>query len=185
MDDVLTRHWGWVALRGAAALLLGVLTLFYPAVTITLLVLFFGAFALADGIFRVISALAKRRGEEHWIAMLLGGVVGIIAGAVTFFVPGLTAAALVLLVALWAIVAGAAEIGAAIRLRKVIEGEWLLAASGILSVVFGALMLVVPAVGALAVALWLGVYATLIGGLLVVLSLRLRRWHRGHGTVLS
>lgn len=178
--DVLARNWGSVALRGVVALLFGVLTLFNPGITLTTLVLLFGAFALVDGIFMVVGAITNRRGESRWVAWLIGGLIGIAAGVVTFFLPGLTAAALLGIVAAWAILLGAAEIAAAIRLRKVLTGEWALVLAGALAVAFGFLLIARPGLGALALVFWIGAYATVAGVLLLALAFRLRSWGRHH-----
>jgi uncharacterized membrane protein HdeD (DUF308 family) len=180
--DLLARNWGWVALRGVAALFFGLLTLFNPGITLTVLVLFFGAYALADGILRIISAIANRRGEPHWVALLVGGLAGVVVGVGTFLMPGVTAIVLLYFIAGWAIITGAAEIATAIRLRKVMTGEWLLALAGVLSVLFGVRLIVRPGVGALAVALWIGAYAIAFGIMLIALAFRLRGWGRTHGT---
>ena len=178
--DVLTRNWGWVALRGVVALAFGVLTILNPAITLITLVLLFGAFAFVDGVFMLVGAIARRRGEGRWVPWLIGGLVGIGAGLVTLFRPGLTAAALLGIVAAWAILMGAAEITAAIRLRKVIAGEWALALAGALAVAFGILLVAYPGAGALALVLWVGVYALVAGLLLLTLAFELRRWGRHH-----
>jgi uncharacterized membrane protein HdeD (DUF308 family) len=182
MDGILTRNWGWVALRGVAALVFGLLTLFNPGITLAVLVLFFGAYALADGVLRVISAIANRRGEPHWVAILVGGLAGIVVGVGTFLMPGVTALVLLYFIAAWAILTGAAEIATAIRLRKVMTGEWLLALAGVISVLFGVLLIARPGAGALAVVLWIGAYAIVFGIMLIALSLRLRAWGHGRGT---
>jgi uncharacterized membrane protein HdeD (DUF308 family) len=176
MDNVLVRNWGLVALRGVVALLFGLLTLFNPGITLVTLVLLFGAYAFVDGIFTIIGAIANRHEEPHWVALLLAGLVGIIAGIVTFLLPGITARALLLLIAAWAIVVGISEIVAAIRLRKLITGEWLLVLAGLLAVAFGVLVILAPGVGALAVVLWIGAYALVSGVVLLALAFRLRRW---------
>jgi uncharacterized membrane protein HdeD (DUF308 family) len=181
MDDMLTRNWGWVALRGVVALLFGLLTLRNPALTLAALVLLFGAYALVDGVFAVISAISNRHGDRNWIALLIGGLAGIIIGVCTFFAPGVTTTVLLYFIAAWAIVTGIAQIAAAIRLRKVIHGEWLLALAGVLSVALGLFLFGRPAVGALAVVLWIGAYAVVMGIVLIVLALRLRAWGREHG----
>ena len=173
---LLARNWGWVALRGVAALVFGLLTLFRPDISLAALVLLFGAFAFVDGAFTVVSAIANRRGEPHWVALLIGGIAGIAVGAITAFMPGITALVLLYFIAAWAIITGAAGIVAAIRLRKVITGEWLLALTGALSVAFGILLVVFPVAGALAVVLWIGAYATVLGILLILLAFRLRSW---------
>ena len=185
MDDLLARNWPWILLRGAAALLFGVLTLFYPEVTLAALVLLFGTYALADGLFKVMSAIANRRGEQHWLAVLTAGVTGITAGAVTFFIPDLALSGLLLLLAGWAIVSGILEVVAALRLRRLIEDEWRLALAGALTVAIGVLMAALPLAGTVAIALWIGAWAITLGGLLIALALRLRRWHRGHGAVFA
>jgi uncharacterized membrane protein HdeD (DUF308 family) len=180
MTDVLARNWGWIALRGVAALIFGVLTFFNPVITLATLVLLFGAYALVDGVFTVVSAVANRRGEAHWLSLLISGVVGIALGVLTFLTPRITALILLYFVAGWAIIIGVSQIVAGIRLRKVITGEWLLVLAGVLSLVFGLLLFVSPGAGALAVALWIGAYAAVLGVVLIALALRLRSWRRTH-----
>jgi uncharacterized membrane protein HdeD (DUF308 family) len=179
-DDILARNWGLVALRGVVALLFGILTLFNPAITLLVLVMLFGAYALVDGIFTVIAAIVHRRGERHWVALIISGLVGIAIGIVTFFMPGITALALLFLIAVWAIVTGLAQIVAAVRLRRVIHGEWLLGLAGALSVLFGIFLVAAPGAGALAVVLWVGAYAIVMGIVLVALAFRLRGWQHEH-----
>jgi uncharacterized membrane protein HdeD (DUF308 family) len=179
--DVLTRNWGMIALRGVAALLFGLLTLFRPAVSLAALILLFGVYALADGVFTIAAAITNRRGQPHWVALLVGGVLGVAAGILTFLYPGVTALVLLYFIAAWAIVRGVAEVVVAIRLRKVITGEWLLILAGVLSVVFGFVLVAFPGAGALAVVLWIGAYATVLGVLLLALAFRLRSWGRRPG----
>jgi uncharacterized membrane protein HdeD (DUF308 family) len=181
MVDVLARNWGWIALRGVAALVFGVLTLLNPAITLRVLILFFGAYALVYGLFTVAAAVANRRGEPYWVALLVGGALSIVLGILTFLRPGVTAVVLLYFIAAWAIITGVSEIATGIRLRKVITGEWLLLLSGVLSVVFGLVLFFFPGAGALAVTLWTGAYATALGILLIALAFRLRSWHRTHG----
>lgn len=183
--DVLARNWGSVALRGVVALLFGILTLFNPGITLATLVLLFGAFALVDGMFMVVGAIANRHGEPRWVAWLIGGFIGIAAGVVTFLLPGLTAAALLGIVAAWAILMGTAELAAAIRLRKVLTDEWALVLAGALTVAFGFLLIARPGLGALALVLWIGAYASVAGVLLLALAFRLRTWDRHHPTAAA
>lgn len=180
MQNMLTRNWGWVALRGVAALIFGLLTLMDPAITLAVLVLFFGAYALVDGIFAVVSAITNRRGEPHWVALLIVGLAGIVIGVCTFLAPGVTATLLLYFIAAWAIIVGIAELTAAFRLRKAITGEWMLVLAGILAVALGLLLLTRPAIGALAVVLWIGAYALVSGLLLIGLAFRLRSLGRLH-----
>ena len=175
--DVLARHWWAIALRGAAAIIFGILAFVMPGVTLAVLVLLFGAYALVDGVFNVIAALSGRSGEQSWWWLLIEGLVSVAAGLVTFFMPGLTALTLVYVIAAWAIITGVLEIVAAVRLRKVISNEWWLVLSGVLSIVFGGVIAAYPGAGALALVFWIGAYAVVFGVFLVALAFRLRRRH--------
>ena len=170
-QGTLFERWWTIALRGAAAIAFGILTLIAPGASLLALVILFGAYALVDGAFNIAFALRRR---ERWGALLLEGLASLAFGVATFVWPGITALALLFLIGAWAIVTGVAEIAAAVRLRKVIRGEWLMALAGILSVAFGALLFAFPGAGALAVAVWIAAYAILFGGVLVALGFRLR-----------
>jgi uncharacterized membrane protein HdeD (DUF308 family) len=172
---VLARNWGAIAVRGVVAILFGLLTLVVPGLTLTALVLLFGAYALVDGIFSIVAAIRRRPGDPPGWALLLEGIVGIAAGLVTFLLPGLTAVTLVYVIAAWAIVTGVLELVAAFRLRRQVTGEWRLVLSGVLSIVFGVLVMMAPRAGALAMTLWIGAYAIVFGALLLALAFRLRR----------
>ncbi|EPJ5551877.1 HdeD family acid-resistance protein [Pseudomonas aeruginosa] len=171
----LGKHWKLVALRGVAALVFGVLTLLSPALALTVLVLFWGAYALVDGAFALIAAFNMRSdGQFNW-PLALVGVIGVAAGLVAFFWPQLTAIGLLLIIAGWALAMGIFQIVAAIRLRKSIQNEWWMILSGAISVLFGVLMIANPGAGALAVVWVIGAYAVFFGVLLVMLALRLRK----------
>ena len=172
--DTLTRNWWVVLIRGVAGVLFGIATFFAPGVSLAVLVLLFGAYALIDGVLAVISAVRRRGVSDRWWMLLVEGLVGIAAGIVTLVWPGITALALLYVIAAWALLTGAFEIAAAIRLRKVITGEWLLVLSGIASIGLGILLLIFPGPGALVMVLWIGAYAFVFGILLIALSLRLR-----------
>jgi uncharacterized membrane protein HdeD (DUF308 family) len=170
----LGRNWGWVALRGVVAVLFGIFAFVWPGKTLAAVVLVFGAFALADGILSLIAAFKVRdQGKPFW-SLVIVGLLGIAAGAATFFWPGMTALLLVTFIGAWAFVMGIFEIVAAIRLRKEIEGEWLLGLSGLLSVLFGLFVLFQPGAGALALIWVIGAYALFFGCLLIVLAFKLK-----------
>jgi len=173
--DVLSRNWWVFLLRGLAGILFGIITFVAPGISLAALVLVFGAYAFADGVLAIVAAV-RRRGEARWGMLLLEGLVGIAAGVVTLLWPGITAITLLYLIAAWAIVTGVLELIAAVRLRKEIKGEWLLALGGAASIAFGVLVALFPGSGALALVLWIGAYALVFGALLVVLSFRLRAW---------
>ena len=169
----LVKNWWVVALRGALAIVFGVLTALMPGITLFALVMLFGAYALVDGGFAIVTAI-RRRGGEGWRTLLLEGLVGVAAGVISFVWPGLTALALVYLIGVWAVFTGVLEIIAAIRLGRLIKGEVWLALTGVLSVAFGVLVLWAPGTGALALVLWIGAYAIVFGILLLALAFRLR-----------
>jgi len=169
------RNWWLLALRGLLAVLFGLLALVWPGITLMVLVLFFGAYALVDGIGAVVSALFSR-GERHWWALLLEGLIGIAIGVLTFVWPGLTGIVLLYLIVAWAFVTGILEIAGAIRLWGTIKGHWLLLISGILSVLFGLIAVFRPAAGALALIWLIGAYAILFGALLIAAGFWLRSW---------
>ena len=178
--DTLSRNWWLIALRGLAGILFGIITFVAPGITLAVLVLLFGAYAFADGVLAIVSAVRRRGTTDRWGMLLLEGLVGVAAGLVTLFWPGITALTLLYVIAFWALLTGVLEIAAAVRLRKVIVGEWLLALGGIASIIFGLAIAVFPAAGALAVALWIGAYMLVSGALLVGLGSRFRTWGRHH-----
>lgn len=177
MVIALASRWWTLAARGIAAILFGILTFISPGLSLFALVILFGAWALADGVFNLVMAFRAGKGER-WGWLVLEGVTSILVGILTFFWPGITALSLLFLIAAWSVVTGIAEVVAAIRLRKVIQGEWLLALTGVLSILFGVLLFAFPGAGALAVIFWIGAYSIVFGGLLVALAFRLRAWAR-------
>lgn len=171
----LSLNWGWVMLRGAVAVLFGVMAIFLPNITLAVLVIIWGAYAVADGLVAVVAAWRVRdQGRPFW-ALLIIGLLGIGAGVVTLMWPAITAIALLLIIAAWAIVMGICEVVAAIRLRREIQGEWLLGLSGLVSLALGLFLIVQPGAGALALIWVIGIYAIVFGALLITLGLRLRK----------
>lgn len=172
------RHsWWTLALRGLAAVIFGLLTFFMPGLTLAVLVYLFGAYALVDGILAIAAGIKSRESKRWWV-LLIQGILGFIAGVLTFVLPGITALVLLGMIAGWAIVTGVLEIVAAIQMRKYITGEWLLALSGVASVLFGVALLINPAIGLLTLALIIGAYAVVFGVLLLLLGFRLRGLER-------
>ena len=174
--DELARHWWVIGLRGLAAILFGVLAFVWPGMTLAVLVLLFGAYALVDGVLTLLAAF--RGGVQHRIVMLVEGVVSVLAGLAAFVWPGLTALVLLYIIAFWAIVTGVLEIVAAIRVRRAISNELGLVIGGVLSVVFGVVLLIAPGAGALAVIFLIGAYAVVFGIALLGLAWRLREHHQ-------
>lgn len=174
MTLVHTRNWWAILIRGIIAIIFGLLAIFATRTTLFVLVLFFGAYALVDGIFAIIAAIRRIEERERWGLLMLEGVIGIVIGIITFFVPGVTLIFLAYLIAIWAILTGISEIAEAIRLREVIRNEWLLILAGALSVIFGIIMLFAPGAGLLAATLIIGVYAIIFGIVEIGLAFRLR-----------
>ena len=180
MLELLGRYWWVVLIRGVLAILFGVAAFVWPGITLLTLVLLFGAFALVDGVFEVVAAISGRKHSGDWWLWLLGGLLGIAIGIMTYHNPALTAFALVLYIAAWALVRGVFEIVTAIRLREEIEGEWLLVLSGVVSIAFGLFVLWSPGAGALALLWMIAAWAIILGTTLVVLAFRLRARHHAH-----
>jgi uncharacterized membrane protein HdeD (DUF308 family) len=162
----------YLIVRGVVGVTLGVLAMLWPGVTLTALVGIFGLYAILDGATNLFLGLSRAHGRS-W-AQVVQGIVGIGAGVLTFIWPIITALALVLFIGSWAIVTGVLELVAAVRLRKAIHGEWLLALSGVMSIIFGLIVLMFPAAGAVGIAWILGIYAAAAGAVLITLGLRLR-----------
>lgn len=169
------NRWRWwsVALRGVAAIALGVIALFYPGLTFLGLVYVFGVYALVDGVLAIGLAPDQHVWPRGW--MIFRGLVSIAAGVIALVVPRITALVLLIVIAAWAIVAGIIEIVMAVQLRKRIEHEWLLAIEGVLSIGFGIILLLSPLAGAVVIGLWIGAYALVLGGMLIESAFRLRR----------
>jgi uncharacterized membrane protein HdeD (DUF308 family) len=160
--------------RGIVGVVFGLVAFAWPGITITALVAIFAAYAVIDGVTNLFLGLSRRPGRERSWASVIQGIVGIAAGVLAVIWPGVTALALVIFIGAWAIVTGIFEIFAAIKLRKEIKGEWLLALSGLLSVMFGVLVFAFPAAGAVGISWILGIYAMAGGIVLIALGVRLR-----------
>ena len=174
IGEILSRHWWMTVLRGSFWILFGIVMLARPGISLLSLTLALGIVIFADGVLNVAHAVAGRRVHEDWWVLLLVGLTGIGIGALTLYSPATTAIALVFYVAIWAIATGMLQIAAAIRLRRQLAGEVWMVLAGIASVVFGALLIVRPAAGALTL-LWLfALYAIAFGVLLILLALRVR-----------
>lgn len=174
MREMLAEFWWVLVLRGVAAIAFGVLAFLWPGATIEFLIAFFGAYMLVDGVFGTVAAIRGRHHAQHWVLMLLEGLLGIAVGVVTWIAPLATGLVLLIWIGMWAILTGVIEVVEAIRLRKEIEGELWLALAGLLSIGFGVLLLTYPLAGALAVLWALASYAVAFGIVLVLLGFRVR-----------
>lgn len=167
-------RWWVLMIRGMCAVLLGAIAFASPGITLWALILLYAVFALADGIGGMLLGFKGGADGRPWWDMVLLGLLGIVAGAVAFLWPGLTALVLLYIIGFWAIVRGVLEISGAIKLRKVIDHEWWLILSGLLSIAFGAFLFARPGAGALAMVLVIGGYMVFVGIIMIALALRLR-----------
>src|SRR5215470_10660997 len=174
MLNLMTQNWWALALRGLVAILFGIAAFVWPGITLWALVAIFGAYALIDGIFAIVEAFRRDVRRESWWALLVEGIVGVAIGILAFTWPGLTAFGLLYLIAFWAIVTGVFEVITAIRLRHEITGEWLMALVGVLSIVFGLLLIAFPVAGAISVVLMIGAFVFAMGVVMVSLAFKLR-----------
>jgi uncharacterized membrane protein HdeD (DUF308 family) len=170
---VLVANWWAMALRGVFAILFGLLALLVPGATISVLVLLYAAYMLADGILAIVAAVRAASHHERWGLLVLAGIVDIVAGLVAFVWPAITVLVFVFLLAVWAVVTGALLLGAAFRLDAAHGRGWM-ALGGVLSIVWGVLLFLAPAAGAVVLTWWLGAYSLLFGILLLVLAFQLR-----------
>ncbi|MBW8770578.1 MAG: HdeD family acid-resistance protein [Gemmatimonadetes bacterium] len=176
----LTSNWWALALRGILSILVGILALTRPGATLAAIVILLGAYMFVDGVFAIMASLRGMRTGDRWGWMLVEGLIGIVAGLVVLRTPATGALVLLWLVAFWAITHGIAEIAAGIKLRKIIEGEWLLILAGVLSLGLGLYILMRPGVGLLLLATWVGVYALFAGIVMLMLALKVRKWTHEH-----
>src|SRR5215467_5771628 len=174
MIETLKHHWWVPVIRGFAAIVFGIIARAYPGLTIATLVLFFGAWVLIDGIFRIVGAIGHRASDPAWGWQLVIGILGIIVGLLTFHAPQITALALVIYIAAWALMIGASEIVLAVKLRHEIKGEWFIILMGLASVVFAILLLWNPVAGAAALIWLIAWYAIVLGILSMFFGFRIK-----------
>jgi uncharacterized membrane protein HdeD (DUF308 family) len=175
MLKVLFRYWWLLPVRGVVAILFGVLAFVWPGITLTTLVLFFGAYVFVNGAILIFNAVGSRKEKDDWWLLLIEGLLGVGVGIMTAFAPGITGMALLLYIAAWALAVGVLEIIAAIRLRKVVTGEWWLAVGGVVSIIFALLLMRFPAAGAMGLIWLIGTYACLFGAILIVLGFKVHK----------
>lgn len=174
MVGTLTRNWWMWLVRGIAAVIFGILAWVWPGATWVVIAIFFGAYALVDGIFAIVATVRAAETQQQWWPFLIEGIVGILIAAITFYDIRITLLALYFTIAAWAFLTGIFEIVAALQLRKHIANEIWLIIGGIASIAFGALMVWFPLAGMLAVIWLIATYAVVFGIIMIAFSLRLR-----------
>jgi len=172
--DYLSTYWWLAILRGVVAILFGIALLARPGLSLGLLLLLFGAFALASGVLAMISSISLAVHHKRWWAMFIEGIIGVVVGLITFFMPALTALSVLVLVAVWAILIGVFQFIAAVTRFGPAAHGWLMAIAGLLSVVLGILLFMYPGVGLLSIIWFLGIYALAFGVDQIILGFELR-----------
>ena len=172
LSEVLAQAWWVVGLRGILGIIFGLICLLTPGIAVQVFVILFAAYMLVDGVFAIISGIRNARNGERWGLLVLEGVVDLAAGAVAVLWPAITLVALIWVVAVWALVSGALMLGAAFGLN-IDHGRWWLALGGIASIIFGVLLVIEPLIGAVVLTMWIGAYAVVFGGVLLVLAFQL------------
>jgi uncharacterized membrane protein HdeD (DUF308 family) len=172
LSAVAGRVWWTLVLRGVVAVLFGLAALFWPGKTLFVLILFFGAYTLVDGIFAIVGGIMDA--SRRWL-LLIEGVLGVVAGLILLAWPGLGALVLLYVIAIWAVVTGVMEIIAAISLRREIDNEWLMILGGAISVLFGVILAVLPGAGLLSLTWLIGAFALVFGVAFIVLGFKVRR----------
>ena len=174
MLRLITGNWWAPATSGVLAILVGIAGLVWPQRTFEALVILIGVYAFVRGSIWLSFGLLAATARERWWPFVVNGVIGIALGVLAFAEPQAMAVALVSVLGAWAVLTGVLEVVAAIRFRREIPNEFLLAVSGVVSVVFGVAVLAQPSIGAVTFALLFGVYAIVVGGAQVWLGLKLR-----------
>lgn len=174
MLETLKRGWWLIVLRGVCAVLFGIMAFVWPGAAGAVLVLLFGAYALVNGALTLGLAIRAPKGTPGIGTLVLLGLLGVAAGVLTFFYPGITALTLLSVIAAWAIITGVFEVATAIKLRKELSNEWMLILGGVLSVVFGVLVVAMPSAGAVSIVWLIATYAILFGVVMLTLAIRLR-----------
>ncbi len=183
-EKTLAGNWKWLLLDGALMVLVGVIALFAPISAVYAMTIVWGAFAFVDGVFSIAAGIGRaRKREEHWVAMLLRGALGLMAGIVVLVMPLVATVALTAftwaMISIWTLVTGVMEVVAAVRLRRQIKGEWRLALSGVVSILFGlavpVIVIMYPQASIVAMGYVIGLWALMHGALTLTLALRLRK----------
>ena len=173
MIDILARNWWALALRGVIAILFAVTAFAMPGVTLTILVYFFAAYLVVDGIFALVAGLRAAESHEGWGMLTIEGIIDLIAGVVIFLWPGLSLLYFIYFVGFWAIVSGVTLLIDAFRLHRQ-HGEWWMILAGLASLVWGVLVVLFPVAGVLVWAWWIAAYALIFGIAMLILAFRLR-----------
>lgn len=176
MLHLLTKSWWSLVLRGAIAVLFGLLAFASPGITAATLVFWIAIFLFIDGLLALFAVIRDWKArEDKWLGVL-EGALGIVLAILMFRAPELTLLFVVMYVGIWAIISGISRVAMAIQLRKEIEGELWLAISGVISVLFGILIIAQPGIGVATLMWMLGLFAVLAGIVLIIIGLKVKKF---------
>ena len=168
------RSWWVLVLYGVIGVLFGIAAFMWPAKTAVAMAWAFGVMAIAEGVLSALALFDRNVSvSKGWLALY--ALASLAFGLVAVSNPVVTAGVLLLILAAWLLVAGIYRIVLAIRIRKEVTGEWMIALSGVLAILLAVLFVARPAVGLVTVALWIGVAALFYGVLLVMAGFKLRK----------
>ncbi len=182
LSRTLARNWRVIAARGVLGIVIGLIAFLFPGPALLSLVGLFALYLIIDGGFAIAAAVRAGAGDQRFGLLVFEGIAGIAAGIIAAAISGLTVLVFVGLLAAWAIVSGALELRAAFKLTED-HGRWWLAVGGVISLIFGVVLIAAPGLGAVVVSWWVGVYATLFGASMLVLAYKLRA--REHGEIAA
>jgi uncharacterized membrane protein HdeD (DUF308 family) len=173
MSAILAQNWWLIALRGVFGVLFGIVAFLAPGATMLTLALFFAAYLLVDGVVGIMAAVRAARAHERWGLLLAEGALNIVMGLIAAVFPVSAVLAFVIVTAAWALISGGLMLAAAYKLDQSHGRIWL-ALGGVVSLIWGVLLILSPLVGAVVLTWWLGAYALVFGVALIVLAFRLK-----------
>jgi uncharacterized membrane protein HdeD (DUF308 family) len=179
MNALLARHWWAIVLRGAIAVLFGVIALAAPGAVLLSLAFLFGIYLMVDGVIGIAGSVRAVAAHGHWGVLLAEAVLNMLMGLIAIFLPGAAVLAFVLLMAAWALISGGLMVAAAMKVHAS-HGSWWLGLGGLVSLVWGVLLAAAPLMGAVVLAWWLGIYAIVFGIALLACGWRLRGQRPGY-----
>lgn len=172
---VAKRAWIWSVVRGALAIVFGIVALVWPTQTAVVIAVLVGIFALVDGVVDLIEAIRYRGTPGLGVRVVLG-VTSLVLGLIILLWPKTSLAVLAILFAIWWILIGALQIVANLQIRRQAGSTWVWGTiAGALAVIFGIIVLFTPKVGVITVIWIVGIWAILFGLLLLFLGFQLRK----------
>jgi uncharacterized membrane protein HdeD (DUF308 family) len=160
-------------IRGIVAVLFGILVILWPGPTVVALVFLFGIYAIIDGVTSIVQYIRHKESRSAW--QIVGGIVSVLAGIVALVWPDITALVLAIVIGVWAVILGVSQIALAFEVKKTVRRWWLWLVTGIVTTLFGLLIVIFPGAGILSLLGLLSAFAIVTGALLIASGIELRR----------